>query len=78
MGDCQDFPWKFLCLTVPKNFGRHLFSVSLIWGIEKLCASQGYVTILLRNFCLAVPKNFAGEPFCAVFRNTSGSEKFYG
>ena len=28
----------------------------------------------VENFCLAVPKNFAGEPFCAVFRKVSGSE----
>ena len=26
-------------------------------------------------FCLAVPKNFVGEPFCAVFHKISGSEK---
>ena len=26
-------------------------------------------------FCLAVPKNFAGEPFYAVFQKISGSEK---
>ena len=25
-------------------------------------------------FCLAVPKNFEGEPFSAVFRKVSGSE----
>ena len=74
MGECHDFPSKFLRLTLPKNFGGHLFSVSLIWGSEKLCASQGYVTIFLRKFCPAVPKTFAGEPFCAVFRNISGSE----
>ena len=29
-------------------------------------------------FCLAVPKKFAGEPFCAVFQKISGSEKVYG
>ena len=28
-------------------------------------------------FCLAVPKNFAWEPFCAVFQKISGSEKVY-
>ena len=27
-------------------------------------------------FCLTVPKNFVGEPFCAVFRKIFGSEKF--
>ena len=29
-------------------------------------------------FFLAVPKNFAGEPFCAVFQKVSGSENVYG
>ena len=29
-------------------------------------------------FCLTVPKNFVGEPFCAVFQKFSGSEKVYG
>ena len=29
-------------------------------------------------FCLTVPKNFIGEPFCAVFQKISGSEKVYG
>ena len=29
-------------------------------------------------FFLTVPKNFVGEPFCAVFQKKSGSEKVYG
>ena len=29
-------------------------------------------------FCLAIPKNFAGQPFCAVFQKVSGSENVYG
>ena len=29
-------------------------------------------------FCLKVPKNLAGEPFCAVFQKFSVSEKVYG
>ena len=47
-------------------------------GIEKLYASEGYVTILSNFFCLTVPKNFVEEPFCAVFQKISGSEKVYG
>ena len=31
-----------------------------------------------KTFCLIVPKNFIGEPFCAVFRKFSGSGKIYG
>ena len=28
-------------------------------------------------FCLTVPKNLVGEPFCAVFQKISGSEKVW-
>ncbi len=47
-GEYQDFPSKIFCLTVPKIFvGEPFkpFSVSLISGIEKIYASEGYVTI---------------------------------
>ena len=47
---CQDFPSKVFCLTVPKNFVGGPFSVSLISGVEKICASEGYVTIFRRIF----------------------------
>ena len=30
----------------------------------------------MKFFCLTVPKNFVGEPFCAVFHKIFGSEKF--
>ena len=53
--------------------------MSLISGVEKICASEGYVTIFRRIFfCLTVPRNSVGEPFCAVFQKNSGSEKVYG
>ena len=29
-------------------------------------------------FCLTVPKNIVGEPFCAVFQKISVSQKVYG
>ena len=37
-GECQDFPSKISCLTVPKNFVGQPFRVSLISGIEKFYA----------------------------------------
>ena len=65
-----------------ENFRREeSFSVSLISGIGKFYASEGYVTIchfLSKVSCLTVPKNFVGEPLCAVFQKISGSEKIYG
>ena len=49
-GEYQDFPSKFFCLTVPKNFAGETFSVSLISGIEIFYALKSYVTIFRRNF----------------------------
>ena len=34
-----------------------------------------YHKLLSKFCCLTVPKNFVGEPFCAVFQKLSGSEK---
>ena len=41
----QDFPSKVFCMTVPKIFVGEPFSVSLFSGVEKIRASEGYVTI---------------------------------
>ena len=52
--------------------------MSLISGIEKFYASEGYFTIfdILSTFlCLTVPKNFEGEPFRVSL--ISGIAKFY-
>ena len=43
-GEYQDSASENFCLTVPKNFVGEPFSVSLISGIEKFFASEGYVT----------------------------------
>ena len=40
-----NFPSKFFCLTVPKNFVEEPFSVSLISGIDNFYASECYATI---------------------------------
>ena len=60
---------------------REPFSASIISVMEKLCASEGYVMIfdsLSQFFCLTMPKNFVGEPFCAVFQKFSGGGKGNG
>ena len=46
----HNFLSKNFCLTVPKNFVGEPFSVSLISGIEKFYASEGYFTIFRRKF----------------------------
>ena len=37
-----------------------------------------YHDFLSKVFCLTLPKNFVGEPFCAVFQEIYGNEKVYG
>ena len=72
------FASKIFCLTVPKNAVGEPFGLSLLSGVEKSYASEGYVTIFRRIFfCLTVPKHFVEEPFCSVFQKISGSEKVW-
>ena len=65
----------FFCLTAPKNFKKKPSTVALVLGIEISYDKGGYVTISCRFFCLAVPKKFVEEPFCAVFQESSVSQK---
>ena len=46
-------------LTVPKNIAGEPFSVSLISGIEKVYASEGYVTIFRRKFFVLQYRNIS-------------------
>ena len=71
------FPSEIFSLMVPKIFSRKPFSVSQVSSIEK-----GYDKAVMSRssvdfFCLAVPKIFVGEPFCAVFQKISVSQKSY-
>ena len=50
----QNFPSKICCLTVPEIFVRQTFRVSLNYGLEKLYASRGYVTIFRRSFFVSL------------------------
>ena len=69
-GLCHDFPSKVFCLTVPKNFVGEPFSVSLISGIEKFYASEGYATILCRNvLSRSTEKLCRGTLLCCVSEN---------
>ena len=61
---------------MPKNFVGQPFSVSLISGIETFYASEGYVTIFQRFFCLAVPKILQGNPSVLCFRKILIGDKF--
>ena len=62
-GEYQAFPSKKFCLTVPKNFVKEPFSVSLFSGIEKFYALEGYVTIFCRIFLSDSAEIFLWETF---------------
>ena len=47
-GEYRKFSSTIFCLKMPKNFVGESFSQSLISGIEKINASEGYVTIFRR------------------------------
>ena len=53
-------------------FYKHQFDHWFLYFMQK------GITIFRRKFFVSVPKNFVGEPFCAVFQKISGCEKVYG
>ena len=77
-GEYRKFPSKILCLKMQKTFVGESFSLSLISGIEKNYASEGYFTIFCRSVFVSLPKQFVEEPFCTVFRKNSGGDKVKG
>ena len=73
----QDFPSKIFCLTVAKNFVGQPFSVSLISGIEKFYAPEGYVTFFRRNFFVSQCRKISwGTPSVQCFRKILLAKKF--
>ena len=68
---------RFLSQSADK-VRRRSFILSIFSCIEKFYASEGFVTIIRRIFCLTVPKLFVEEAFCAVLQKYSGGEKVYG
>ena len=67
----QGFPSKVFCLTVPKKFIGEPFSVSLVSGVEKFYASEGFVTTF-RRFSLSR----SAETFRRITLLCCVSEKF--
>ena len=59
---CQDSPSTESCISVPKIFVGQPFRLSLISVIEKIYASDGYVTISVDILCLTVAGIFVEEP----------------
>ena len=76
-GECQDFPSKIFCLTVPKNFAGQPFRMSLISGTEKFYAQRGYVTNFCRNFFESQYRNtLQRNPSVLCFRKVLVAKKF--
>ncbi len=57
----HNFFSNFFCLIVPNYFVEEPFRVSLISGIERFYASEGYVTIFCRNFFSHSTEKFRRE-----------------
>ena len=75
----QNFPSKFFCLTVPKNFVGEHFSVSLVSGTQNLYVSEGYVTIFdfqSKFFVSQCPKISWANPSLLCFRKSPAAKKF--
>ena len=69
-GKYQDFPSKIFRPIVPKNFVGEPFMVSLISGIEKFYAYEGYVTTLRRISSSRSAETFRrGTLLCCVSEN---------
>ena len=76
VGEYQDFPLKVSCLTVPECFVGQAFRVSLVAGVEKFCASEGYVTSFCQNFVSQYRNLSQGNPSVLCFRKLSVAKKF--
>ena len=59
--------WALLCCVWENSRGR-----KSLWIRE---GGGEYQDLPSKIFCLTVPKNSVGEPFCAIFQKISGSEK---
>ena len=76
-GKYQEFPSKIFCLSVPKKFIGEPYRLSLISGIEKFYASEGYVTIFRRKFFVAQYRNISKRnPSMLCFRKSLVAKKF--
>ena len=58
-GELSRFASKIFCLTVRKKIVVETFSVSLFSGIEKIYASEGYVTIFRRKLFVSQYRNIS-------------------
>ena len=70
---------NFLSHSAEIFFVRDPFSFSLFRVTKKVRDKRGGDSLCRsKNFCLTLPINFVGEPFCAVFQKVSGIEEIFG
>ena len=74
--ECQSFPSKISCLTVPKKFVGEPFKVSLFSGIEKVHASDNYVIFSSKFFVSKNQKTLQGNPSVLCSRNIPVAKMF--
>ena len=74
--ECNDFPSKLLCLTVPKHFVEERFCVLESFRYRKMLWIRGeYHDFLSKIYCLTNRKKFVREPL-NVSKNL-GYEKIF-
>ena len=62
---------------MPKNFVGESFSLSVISGIEKINASESYVTIFRRKVFVSQYRNISYRNPSVLFQKNSGGETVY-
>ena len=75
-GEYRNLPSKIFCLKVPKIFEGESFSLSVISGIERICASEGYFAIFHRNFFVSQYRDISQRnPSVVCFRKPLVAKK---
>ena len=62
---------------MPEKIAGDPFRLSLFLGIENIMLKRVDSRFLSQTFCLMVPKDIVGEPFCAMIQQISGFGKVY-
>ena len=77
MGECQDFPSKVFCLTVPKTFAGESFTVAISSGIQKVWLRGWSIEIFhLKIFVSLCRKISYGNPSALCSRKNPVAKKF--
>ena len=78
IGGITSFRRNFFVSQCRKNSWASLQCLRKFGVSKNFMHTRGYHVFPSEVFCLTVPINLVGEPFCAVFQKIAGSEKVYG